>query len=77
MPVLKSVNLAFQEGTSDKVYNVSLTEESGVFTVAAWWGKRGAKLTMTEKYSGTDYWHAVAFYDAAVGEKTKKGYQSV
>jgi len=77
MPVLDSVNLAFQEGTSDKVYNVSLTEEGGVFTVVAFWGKRGAKLTMTEKYSGSDKSAAVAAYGGAVGEKTKKGYQSV
>jgi hypothetical protein len=44
MPVIKSIQLFFQEGSSDKVYNATMIEDGGKFTVSVEWGRRGARL---------------------------------
>lgn len=72
----ESINLYYNEGSSDKVYNVSLTEvDPGAWTVFFSYGRRGSTMTNGEKISRAPYHQAKIHYDKLVREKTGKGYK--
>jgi len=73
----ESVNLSFQEGSSDKVYNASLQQEKGGWVVNFSYGRRGNALQSgTKTPTPIDYDKAKKVYDKLVAEKTGKGYTS-
>lgn len=70
-----SIKLFYREGSSDKVYEASITEDFRGFTVNFAYGRRGSALihgTKTNKPVGYD--QAKKIYDKLVQEKTAKGY---
>ena len=74
--VVKSAEMFFQEGSSDKVYNVTLVEVSkGVFTVRVAWGRRDTPLKTGTKAVEVTAEKAEKAYDKVVRQKTKKGYE--
>ena len=78
MTVIKRVELFFQEGTSDKVYNATIIETGpGKYTVAVEWGRRGASLNKGNKAVGVSLEQAEKVYARLVREKTGKGYQEI
>ena len=75
MTVLKSIELFFQEGTSDKVYLARIVEtEPGKHDVEVEWGRRGGGLNKGKKAVGVALAAAEKTYDKLVREKTGKGY---
>lgn len=79
MAIVRSVELFFQEGTSDKVYNVRIEEDGkGLYTVHCEWGRRGAgSLNTGTKAKKVPLERAEREYEKVVREKTGKGYQAV
>jgi bifunctional non-homologous end joining protein LigD len=76
--VIKRVELFFQEGNSDKVYNASIVETApGTYTVAVEWGRRGSALNKGNKAVGVSLEQAEKVYARLVREKTGKGYQEI
>jgi predicted DNA-binding WGR domain protein len=79
MKLIKRTTLHFQEGTSDKVYEVDLCqtgEES--YIVNFRYGRRGANLKEGTKTTQTvPLKEAQRVFDKLVGEKTNKGYRDV
>jgi hypothetical protein len=39
--VIKAIELFFQEGSSDKVYNAMIVKDGDAYTVKVAWGRRG------------------------------------
>ncbi|MEL6704638.1 MAG: WGR domain-containing protein [Bacteroidota bacterium] len=75
MPLVRQTRLAFQEGTSDKVYEVDLHEEPSGFVVTVRYGRRGQALREIPKTNlPVDRDEAEALFDKLVTAKTKKGY---
>ncbi|MEL6769569.1 MAG: WGR domain-containing protein [Bacteroidota bacterium] len=75
MPLVRQTRLAFQEGTSDKVYEVDLREEDGGFLVTVRYGRRGQALREIPKTNlPVDRDEAEALFEKLVAAKTKKGY---
>jgi len=75
---LPAVQLFYQAGTSDKVYNAAMvTDESGTFTVRVEWGRRGSNLNQGTKAVRATREAAQRAYDKVVREKTRKGYQEI
>ncbi|MEL7170465.1 MAG: WGR domain-containing protein, partial [Bacteroidota bacterium] len=75
MPLVRQTRLAFQEGTSDKVYEVDLHEEDGGFMVTVRYGRRGQALREIPKTNlPVDRDEAEALFEKLVAAKTKKGY---
>ena len=77
MKLIKEIKLFYQDGKSDKVYEVDLCEtEPDLYVVNFRYGKRGSTLK-----EGTKTVFPVAFdeasktFDKLVTQKTKKGYQ--
>lgn len=70
----EAVDLHYVGGGSDKVYHLTLAEDSGTFIVAFAYGRRGSSLTRGEKYRGTNKRSAMAAYVKVRDEKTGKGY---
>jgi bifunctional non-homologous end joining protein LigD len=77
MTTLKSIELFFQEGSSDKVYLASLLEDAGAYTVKVQWGRRGSALNQGNKAVKVSLKAAEQMFDKLVREKTGKGYQAV
>jgi len=77
MKPLRSIRLFFQEGTSDKVYEATILEDEGKFTVRVAWGRRGAKLNEGAKAVRVSMDAATRTFDALVREKRSKGYQEI
>ena len=73
----ESINLHYQEGGSDKIYNVELIETTvGKYHVWFEYGRRGSALTSGSKtVSPTSYESAKKIYDKLVREKMSKGYK--
>lgn len=72
----ESITLYFKEGTSDKVYQAELNEQSGKYVVNFAYGRRGRDLkTGTKTPSPVSYEEAKLIYDELVNSKLKKGYQ--
>lgn len=76
----ESIALAFndlaQGGSSDKVYNASITEGDlvGGWTVTIAYGRRGSALMSQMKCADETYDRAKKLYDKVVREKKSKGY---
>ena len=72
----EDVELYFREGTSDKVYNLSISAEAqGEWKVVAEYGRRGGNLKEEIKGEGMDYNDAKTLYDKTLNAKVKKGYK--
>jgi bifunctional non-homologous end joining protein LigD len=77
MSVVKSIELFFQEGTSDKVYNAQIVKDGDAYTVKVAWGRRGSGLQQGAKAVKVTLAVAEKKYDSLVREKTNKGYQPI
>ncbi|HEY1814236.1 MAG TPA: WGR domain-containing protein [Kofleriaceae bacterium] len=75
MGTVKRIELFFQEGSSDKVYNAEIDDVGGAFTVHVEWGRRGAKLNTGDKAVRVTRAVAEATLAKLVREKTGKGYE--
>ena len=75
MATIKTIELFFQEGASDKVYNAEILEDGGRFTVAVAWGRRGATLNTGSKAVKVSRADADKMFDKLVREKRGKGYE--
>lgn len=72
---IKSTSLYYREGSSDKVYNVSIEEEKGGHRVNFSYGRRGnTPITGTKTNSPVSLDKALVIYGKLVSEKTAKGY---
>lgn len=70
-----SIELYYRDGSSDKVYKASITEEPAGCVVNFAYGRRGAALTTgTKTAKPVPYDQAKKIYDKLVAEKTGKGY---
>lgn len=71
-----SIELFYREGSSDKVYKASITEESTGFVVCFAYGRRGNALTTgTKTAKPVPYDQAQKIYNKLIQEKTAKGYK--
>lgn len=77
MTVVKEIELFFQEGSSDKVYNATIVDEGGVYTVKVAWGRRGSTLNTGAKAVKVTLAIAEKKFASCVREKTNKGYQEI
>ena len=75
MATIKSIELFFQEGSSDKVYNATILEDGGKFTVSVAWGRRGSKLNTGSKAVKVSRADADKMFERLVREKRGKGYE--
>jgi bifunctional non-homologous end joining protein LigD len=75
--VVRSIELFFQEGSSDKVYNARIVEDRGTYTVAVEWGRRGSTLSSGSKAVRVTLAVANRKFDSLVREKTNKGYEQI
>jgi bifunctional non-homologous end joining protein LigD len=71
----ETIELYFQQGSSDKVYHLQLETAEEQWSVKAQWGRRGSALQSDTKVGGVAYEEAKRVYDRIVREKTAKGYQ--
>lgn len=71
----ESIDLAFSEGTADKVYRLQLETDGDNWTVRAEWGRRGKALQSGVKASAVPYEEAKRVFDRLIAEKTRKGYE--
>ena len=70
-----SITLYFREGTSDKVYSVSIVAKGSGFVVNFAYGRRGSTMNTGSKTpKPLLYTKALAVYDKLVNEKRAKGY---
>lgn len=74
---VKSIQLFFQEGSSDKVYNAQIVKDGDAYTVLCQWGRRGASLQEGSKAVRVPLAVAQRKFDSLVREKTGKGYQQI
>jgi bifunctional non-homologous end joining protein LigD len=74
MPDSRSVHLFFREGSSDKVYNVHLSQGSAGWDVRFQNGRRGKALRDGVKIEGADYASALKEFEKIVSAKIKGGY---
>ncbi len=74
---VKSIQLFFQEGSSDKVYNATIVKDGDAYTVKCEWGRRGAALQQGSKAVRVPLAQAQKKFDSLVREKTNKGYQEI
>jgi bifunctional non-homologous end joining protein LigD len=77
MPPIRAIQLFFQEGSSDKVYNAQILKDGGAYTVAVQWGRRGSTLSTGNKAVKVALDAATKTFDKLVREKTSKGYEEV
>ena len=77
MKIVQQVQLHFQEGNSDKVYEIDLIEAGeGEFLVNFRYGRRGANLKEgTKTVFPVSYEEAIKVFDKLKKSKTSKGYQ--
>jgi len=75
---LPSIELYYQEGSSDKVYRTAVEAFGDGFVVNFAYGRRGSTLTAgTKTQSPVPYDEAVSIYTKLVKSKTAKGYKPV
>jgi len=75
---IKRVELFFQEGTSDKVYNATLVDEGdGKYSVLVEWGRRNGPLNKGSKAVKATREKAEKELAKVIHEKTRKGYQEI
>jgi bifunctional non-homologous end joining protein LigD len=71
----ESITLYYREGSSDKVYQVSVESAGDLFVVNFSYGRRGTTLNTGSKTScPVEYDQAKRIYDKLVREKKAKGY---
>jgi bifunctional non-homologous end joining protein LigD len=76
MTILRTIELFFQEGRSDKVYNAKLLDDGdGSYSVEVEWGRRGAKLSRGKKAVKVTLVAAEKAFAKLVDQKTSKGYE--
>lgn len=75
--MIKEIELFFQEGSSDKVYNAMIVKEGDVYTVKVAWGRRGSTLNTGAKAVKVSLAVAEKKFASCVREKTNKGYQEI
>jgi len=74
----ESIELAFKQGSSDKVYKAELKKEGDGFVVNFAYGRRGSAMaTGTKTDTPIEYDLAKKTYDKLVKSKTSKGYNPV
>lgn len=73
--IVESIHLYFQEGSSDKVYDVRIESDGDGYSVHFSYGRRGSNMTEGYKVQGVSEAEARKEYDKLVQSKTKKGYQ--
>lgn len=73
--LVQSEYLQYQQGTSDKVYELELREEHGRFSVIGYYGRRGGGLTQAVKCRAVTEYVARREYQAVLDEKLNKGYR--
>jgi len=71
----ETIELYFQQGSSDKVYHLQLESVGEQWSVNAKWGRRGSALQGDTKVSSVAYEEAKRVYDRIIREKTGKGYR--
>lgn len=71
----ETVELYFQQGSSDKVYHLQLENVQDQWSVNAQWGRRGSALQSDTKVSSVAYAEAKRVYDRILREKMSKGYR--
>jgi bifunctional non-homologous end joining protein LigD len=71
----ETIELYFQQGSSDKVYHLQLESVEEQWSVNAQWGRRGSALQSDTKVSSAAYEEAKRIYDRIIREKTGKGYR--
>jgi bifunctional non-homologous end joining protein LigD len=71
----ETIELYFQQGSSDKVYHLQLESIEEQWSVNAQWGRRGSALQSDSKVSSVAYEEAKRVYDRIIREKTGKGYR--
>jgi len=77
LKLIKQIKLYFQEGTSDKVYEIDLCESGDGFLVNFRYGKRGATLKEgTKTIFPVDLQEANKVFDSLEKEKRSKGYST-
>lgn len=74
---LATMNLHYIGGTSDKVYKVVLTMKDGIYTLTAFWGRRGKTMQSQVKGNYSFHWDAVRELHNLVATKTNKGYRVI
>jgi hypothetical protein len=76
--IARNIKLWFCRGTSDKTYELLMSEQkegsSVRFTVIARWGRRGGKQSEQIKHSSYSRYSADAIYEQIMSEKLQKGY---
>src|SRR5262245_20108901 len=77
MRVIKSVQLFFQEGSSDKVYNAQIVEDGASYSVVVQWGRRGSHLSEGKKAVNVAKAAAERKFESLVREKRNKGYEEI
>ncbi|NEU72835.1 WGR domain-containing protein [Hassallia byssoidea VB512170] len=79
MKLIKQTTLHYQEGTSDKIYEVDLCQTGkDRYVVNFRYGRRGTNLKEgTKTTQPVPLTEAQQVFDKLVGEKTKKGYRDV
>src|SRR5258708_15768214 len=71
----ETIELYFQQGSSDKVYHLQLESIEEQWSVNAQWGRRGSALQSDAKVSSVAYEEAKRVYDRSILDKTGKGYR--
>jgi bifunctional non-homologous end joining protein LigD len=72
----ESIELAFKEGSSDKVYHAELKAEGDGYVVNFAYGRRGQSLATGSKTKGPiEYDVAKSVYEKLIKSKVSKGYQ--
>ena len=72
---MDQITLYYRDGSSDKVYQASITPKDGGYVVHFAYGRRGATLqTGTKTQAPIPYEQAKKIYDKLVQEKKSKGY---
>lgn len=77
MKTIQQTKLAFREGTSDKVYEVSITYANGEYSVHFAFGRRGSVLNPGVKENTRSLPYAQSVFNELVRSKIKKGYREV
>ena len=78
MKTIKDIELAFQEGTSDKIYNAQIIQNDDGCVVNFQFGRRGGSLKEgTKTPQPVELNQAIEIFTDLVASKTKKGYQVV
>ena len=77
MTPIRTIRLFFQEGTSDKLYNATIYEDRGKYTVHVEWGRRGSSLQEGNKAVRVTRAEADRTFDRLVREKRAKGYEEI